>query len=135
MIIAQILQLKPRQRKTIIPLPSLPAPILSSQAPEQSGAADSRQHIEREADTEARGVFRGLGRNEDVGGDERGTVAAADLERGANDAFIARARIVHVPDHEHRHQDIDACGDGEEAEVASAHGIGLGEFDDPADRG
>ena len=42
MFVAQITQLVRRQRKTAIPLPPLPAPVLSPQAKEQNGAANPR---------------------------------------------------------------------------------------------
>ena len=135
MFIAQITQLVRWQRKTLIPLPPLPAPVLSSQAEDQNGAADARQHVEGEADAESRRVSGRFGRDEDVRGDEGGAVAAADLEGGADDAFVARAQVVHVPHHQDRHRDVYACGDGEEAEIASARRVGLGEFEDPSDRG
>ena len=135
MFITQIMQLIRRQSQTLIPLPSLPASILSSQAQEQHRAADGRQHIEREADAETRRVPGRFGGNEHVGGDQRSAIAAADLERGADDSFIARAQVVHVPHHQDRHRDVYACGDGEQAEIAGAHWVGLGEFNDPADCG
>ena len=135
MIIAQIMQLVRWQSQTLIPLPPLPPPVLSPQAEEQNGAADTRQNIEGEADAESGRVPGRFGRDEHVRGDERGAVPTADLEGGADDAFVAGAQVVHVPDHEDRHRDVYASGDGEEAEIASAHWIGLGEFDDPSDRG
>lgn len=135
MFIAQIVQLIRWQSKTIIPLTSLSPPVLSSQAKEENGAADARQHVEREADAEAGRVSGCFGRDEHVRGHERSAVPAADLEGRANDTFVPRAQVVHVPHHQDRHRYIYACGDGEEAEIASAHWVGLGEFNDPSDHG
>ena len=135
MFIAQIIQLVRRQSKTIIPLTPISPLILGPQAPKQNGAADARQHVEREADAEPGRVPGRFGRDEHVRGHERGAVPAADLERGADDALVSRAQVVHVPHHQYGHHDVYPRGDGEEAEIAGYHRVGLGQFDDPSDHG
>ena len=135
MFIAQIIPLVRWQSKPVIPLTPISPPVLRPQAEEQHGAADTRQHVEGKADAEPSRVSRRFGRDEDVRGHERGAIAAADLERGADDTLVARAQVVHVPYHQDRHRDVHAAGDGEEAEIASAGWIGLGQLDGPSDRG
>ena len=134
MIVAQIIELVLRKSEPVISQPSISTPILSPEPKEQGRAADTSHHVERKPDTESLRIPWRMARDEHVLRNERGRIAASDLERGTDDASVARAQVVEVPDHEDGHENVHPGRDCEHAEVARADGVCLSQFNRPSDR-
>lgn len=132
MFIAQVGQLLAVQAPAIIPPARVAPAVFPSQAEEQDSAAESREDVEGEADAETDGVSRSLGGNEDIGRNEGGAVAAAELEGGADRPLVAAAEVVHEPDDENRHENVDSGGAAVDAKVAHRRGARLCQLDAPA---
>lgn len=132
MAITQVGQLLAVEAPAIISRPAIAPAVFTSQAEKQDGAAESCEDVEGETDTEADGVTGSLGGNEDVGRDESGAVASPQLEGGADRPLVAAAEVVHEPDHEDGHEDVDPRRATVQAKVACRRGARLRELDAPA---
>lgn len=132
MVVPQVGQLLAVDAPAVIPRARVAPAVFTSQAEEQDGAAESRENVEGEANAEAGGIPGSLRGNEDVGRDESGAVATTELEGGANRPLVASAQVVHEPDDEDGHEDVDAGGTAIDAKVAHCRGARLRELDAPA---
>ena len=133
MIVAQVIQLTLGKIETLVSQTSISTLIFRPQTEEQGSATDTRHDVERESDTKTLRIPRRMTGDEDVLGNECGGIAASDLERSADDPSVACSEIIQIPHDEDGHEDVDAGGDGEHAEIADTDRICLRQFNRPSD--
>lgn len=132
MVVTQIIQFGLGKGESIVPQASVPPLVLRPQTKEKGRTADACHDVECKASPESLGVFRSMLGYEDILAHECRGIAPSDLEGSPDDTSIARPEVVYVPYNKDRHEDVDSRGDGEHAEIADAHRIGLSELNGPS---